>query len=168
MARGVKYRAPPGLFLLFFALKSLAPIPVFTSQSNTAAPPPAGTSAFQPAVRRKYKEEDRLPPGTVRRCCTDLFSVCWVPCWFSHVASLGPHGLWPTSLLCPWDSPARTLEWAAMPSSGDLSDPAIELVSCMSPSLAGGIFFLPLASSGKPLSLHFLDQILDLWLHLAG
>ena len=31
-----------------------------------------------------------------------------------------------------------------------------------------GDFFLPLAPSGKPLSLHFLDQILDLWLHLAG
>ena len=31
-----------------------------------------------------------------------------------------------------------------------------------------GGFFLPLAPSGKPLSLHFLDQMLDLWLHLAG
>ena len=31
--------------------------------------------------------------------------------------SLRPHELWPTRLLCPWDSPSKILEWIAMPSS---------------------------------------------------
>ena len=35
---------------------------------------------------------------------------------------------------------ARILEWVAMPSSRDLPDPGIELVSLMSPALAGGFF----------------------------
>ena len=33
---------------------------------------------------------------------------------------------------------ARTLEWVAMPSPGDLPGPGIEPVSLMSPALAGG------------------------------
>ena len=35
---------------------------------------------------------------------------------------------------------ARILEWVAMPSSRDLSSPGTELVSLMSPALAGGFF----------------------------
>ena len=35
---------------------------------------------------------------------------------------------------------ARILEWVAMPSSWDLSDPEIEPASLMSPALAGGFF----------------------------
>ena len=35
---------------------------------------------------------------------------------------------------------ARILEWAARPSSGDLSDPGIKPASLMSPALAGGFF----------------------------
>ena len=35
---------------------------------------------------------------------------------------------------------ARTLEWIAMPSSRDLTDPEIEPSSLMSPALAGGFF----------------------------
>ena len=35
---------------------------------------------------------------------------------------------------------ARILEWVAMPSSGDLLDPWIELASLVSPALAGGFF----------------------------
>ena len=31
--------------------------------------------------------------------------------------SLWPHGLWPTRLLCPWDSPGRSPEWTAVPIS---------------------------------------------------
>ena len=34
----------------------------------------------------------------------------------------------------------RMLEWVAMPSSGDLPDPGIELMSLLSPALAGGFF----------------------------
>ena len=32
------------------------------------------------------------------------------------------------------------LEWVAMPSSGDLPDPEVKLMSLMSPALAGGFF----------------------------
>ena len=35
---------------------------------------------------------------------------------------------------------ARILEWVAIPSSGNLPDPGIKLVSLMSPALAGGFF----------------------------
>ena len=31
--------------------------------------------------------------------------------------SLQPHGLQPTRLLCPWDSPDKILEWVSIPFS---------------------------------------------------
>ena len=34
----------------------------------------------------------------------------------------------------------RILKWVAIPSSGDLPDPGMELASLMSPALAGGFF----------------------------
>ena len=37
--------------------------------------------------------------------------------------SLRPHGLSPTRLLCPWDSPGRILEWVAISSSRKSSWP---------------------------------------------
>ena len=37
-------------------------------------------------------------------------------------------------------SQARMLEWVAMPSSGELPDPGIEIVSPISPVLAGKLF----------------------------
>ena len=37
--------------------------------------------------------------------------------------SLWPRGLQPARLLCPWGSPARTLEWGAVPSSRGSSQP---------------------------------------------
>ena len=37
--------------------------------------------------------------------------------------SLQPYVLWPTRLLCPWDSPARIVEWVAMPTSSGSSPP---------------------------------------------
>ena len=51
---------------------------------------------------------------------------------------------------------AHILEWIAMPSSKDLPDSGIELVSLMSTALACGfflfglIFFLPLVPPAKP------------------
>ena len=48
---------------------------------------------------------------------------------------------------------AHILEWVAMPSSRDLPDPGIELVSLVSTALACGLFcfaFLPLVPPGKP------------------
>ena len=34
-----------------------------------------------------------------------------------------PMDLWPSRLLCPWDSPSRVLEWVAVPSFGGSSWP---------------------------------------------
>ena len=42
---------------------------------------------------------------------------------------------------------ARTLEWVAMPSSGDLPDPGMEPTSLVSPALAGG--FLTTSATGE-------------------
>ena len=40
---------------------------------------------------------------------------------------LGPHGLWPTGLLCPWDSPGKNNGVGKpCPSPGDLPNPGIE------------------------------------------
>ena len=44
---------------------------------------------------------------------------------------------------------ARILEWVAISSYGDLPNPGTEFKSLMSPALAGGLFFLPLAPPGK-------------------
>ena len=54
--------------------------------------------------------------------------------------SLGPDEQEATRLLCPWDSPARTLEWAAMPCSR-ISSPPRDQTSLKSPALAGWLFF---------------------------
>ena len=60
---------------------------------------------------------------------------------YVHVAcsvvpnSLRPHGLQPTSLLCPWEFPARTLEWVAISSSKGSSRPRdwtrVSCISCL-------------------------------------
>ena len=46
--------------------------------------------------------------------------------------SLWPHGLKPARLLCPWDSPGRILEWAAILLSRGSSQPGDRTqVSCI-------------------------------------
>ena len=40
--------------------------------------------------------------------------------------SLQPHGLYPTRLLCPWDSPDKNMSGLSFPSPGDLPNPGIE------------------------------------------
>ena len=63
---------------------------------------------------------------------------CLVP--KSHLTLQQPHVLQPTRLFCPWDSPARILEWVAMPASGGSSQPRDQTyVSCV-----GRWIFLPL------------------------
>ena len=47
-----------------------------------------------------------------------------------------------------WLLQARILEWVAMPSPGDLSNPGIEPASLMSPAWAGRSFSLPLCHLG--------------------
>ena len=59
--------------------------------------------------------------------------------------TLCDHGLQPARLLCLWILQARILEWVAIPFSGDLPDPGIEL-----PALQGDS--LPREPLGKPLS----------------
>ena len=49
--------------------------------------------------------------------------------------SLQPHGLKPTKLLCPWDSPGLSF-----PPPADLPDPGIKPMSLVSPALAGRLF----------------------------
>ena len=51
--------------------------------------------------------------------------------------SVQPYGLQPVGLLPPWGSPARILEWVAVPSSGDLPEPGVEPMSL---ALAGRFF----------------------------
>ena len=60
--------------------------------------------------------------------------------------------LWTMACHAPLSLPllqARILEWAAMPSLGDLPDPGIKPESLMSPALAGG-FFTTSTTQGSP------------------
>ena len=60
-----------------------------------------------------------------------------------------PHGLWPTRLLCLWDS-FRQEYWSGLSflSLGDLPDPGIKPGSLVSPALVGRFFII--APLGKP------------------
>ena len=53
--------------------------------------------------------------------------------------ALWTHGLWPTRLLCPWDSPGKNAG-VAISFSRDLPDPGIEPEFLTFPELAGGLF----------------------------
>ena len=53
---------------------------------------------------------------------------------------LRPHGLEPTRLLYPWDSPGKNWSGLPCPPPGDLPDPGIEPASLMFPALEGGFF----------------------------
>ena len=65
-------------------------------------------------------------------------------------SSLWPHGLYPTMLLCPWDSPGKNTGVGCHALlQGTLPDSGIELMSLVSPALAGRFFTL--AQLGKPL-----------------
>ena len=62
--------------------------------------------------------------------CEGVFVCVCVSC--SVVSnSLQPHGLWPTRLLCPWNSPGKNTEWVAVYSPGALPDPgSSDLLHC--------------------------------------
>ena len=59
--------------------------------------------------------------------------------------SLRPHGLWPTRLLCLWDSPGKIWSRLSCPPPGELPDSGMETVSLASPALAEA-FFTPSAT----------------------
>ena len=76
-----------------------------------------------------HEEELNEHPSRMTRGLHILFSFvhgivlsCQLEAWHccryrSHAVvsdSLQPHGLQPTRLLCPWDFPARVLEWVAI------------------------------------------------------
>ena len=66
--------------------------------------------------------------------------------------SLQPYGLYLARLLCPWDSPGRTLEWVAMPSSRGSSQPQgsnLCLLHLLHWQMSFYFIFLPLAPPGK-------------------
>ena len=88
--------------------------------------------------------------------CIDLFSrtpedteqQCMCACSVMS-DSLGPHGLQPTRLLCPWDF-SRQESWSGLPfpTARDILNPGIEPVSPESPALkADSLLHEPL---GKP------------------
>ena len=62
-------------------------------------------------------------------------------------SSLQPHGLWPTRLFCPWNSPSKNTEVVPCPPPGALPNPGIKP---RSPALQADS--LSSDPSGKPLS----------------
>ena len=78
---------------------------------------------------RKIKERSET---SVCVCMYVLNRLCW---------SLQVHGLQPTRLLCPWDSPGKNTQAGChFLLQGNLPYLGIELASLASPALAGGVF----------------------------
>ena len=70
--------------------------------------------------------------------------VCARLCW-----NLQVHGLQPTRLLCPWDSPGKNTQAGChFLLQGNLPYPGTELASLASPALAGAVFTT--VPPGKP------------------
>ena len=124
-------------------------ISVTTYDGLSARPSQSRFLVLQQAPRHYYSVSHlschllRSPRNLVP-CCGLLVSLGWT--WSererasfpvcaklpqSH-PTLPPHGLQPTRLLCPWDSPARILEWVAMLFSRGSSRPRDRIhVSCL-------------------------------------
>ena len=76
--------------------------------------------------------------------------VCTHAQLLSCVDSLGPHGLLPTRLLCPWHFPGKNMEVVAMSYSRDvLPHPEIKPSSPVSPAWTGRFFTT--VPPGKPI-----------------
>ena len=87
-------------------------------------------------------------------CIISLSFICICMCCavLSHSAmsdSLWPHGLWPTRLLCPWDSPGKNTGELPCPPPGDLPNPGMEP---RSPALQADS--LPSMPPGKPMCIY--------------
>ena len=62
--------------------------------------------------------------GTQENCSMEcIVCVCVCVSCLVMSSSLGPHGLYPTRLFCPWNSQARILEWVAISCSRGISWP---------------------------------------------
>ena len=59
---------------------------------------------------RKHFSNMKNHPVTHELVKSDLY-VCMCVCWIASVMShsVRPHGLWPTRLLHPWDSPGKSI-----------------------------------------------------------
>ena len=68
----------------------------------TPVPPPQPQSSGHP-----------LPPRCGRAVGNGRAKAAWDPD-VQLCPTLRPHGLQPSGLLCPWNLPARTLEWVAI------------------------------------------------------
>ena len=90
-------------------------------------------------------------PGLIsfRMDCLDVLAVQGLSVASVVSSSLRPHGLQPTRLLCPWDSPGKNtgVGCHSLP-QGNLPDPGIGPKSPASPSSAGEFF--PTEPPGKP------------------
>ena len=56
-------------------------------------------------------------------CSMQGMCVCVCVSCSAASDSLGPHGLWPTRLFCPWDSSGKSTEWVARSFSRGSSGP---------------------------------------------
>ena len=69
---------------------------------------PKNTGVGSPSLLQQVFQTLELKRGLLH--CRWIFFTSWVTVrahWLSRVWLLGPHGLWPTRLLCPWDFPGK-------------------------------------------------------------
>ena len=66
----------------------------------------------------------------------------------SAVFGSATYGLWPTRVLCPWDSPGKFYSGLSYPPPGDLPDPGIKMhLLCLLNWQVGSLLLVP---PGKP------------------
>ena len=111
-------------------------------------------------------------PGSIHIYFLEV-CVCVCVCMLSCLVvsdTLRPPGLKPAKLLCPWDFPARILEWVAISSSRGSSRPRdwtpISCVSCIGRQILHYCITREAHSLASPQRL-FIYLYLFIWMHLA-
>ena len=129
--------------LLFFPYQ---PTPWFSEDTNWVSNSliPFDTNHLESAQTRKMKDHARLRMPVPSMWALERWPVCMcASCHSAVFDSLRPYGLWPASLLCPWNFPARILEWRChflLQGLFPTSQPRDQAhISCIS-WLAGGFF----------------------------
>ena len=112
------------------------------SQSPVCLPCQPGGREAEEAMRPGVKLSVHLPCSLTS--AWEKAGLCSVTSVMPN--SLQPHELEPNRLLCPWHSPARTLQWVAMPSCRGSSQPRDR--NCIPPALQ--VDFLPTEPPGSP------------------
>ena len=87
-------------------------------------------------------QETHFRPGDTYKLANYWLLVAVFACKGTSVmsTSLKSYGLWPTRLLCPWDSPGKNTGVCCHALLQDLPDPGIEPASLKAPALAGSLF----------------------------